>query len=160
MFDSWHAFTQSILLAFTGAYAGFGVLHFLGMNPAVRAVPLSTFAEFWQQLDRFMRVRMPPYALTQLALAAISLVGYHDAPRSAAFGWSAAVVALLLIDMVHTIKIHLPLNRIIQGWNPAALPTDAGLVRDRLMSAFTRRSAFMMGSFGCALAAMMTRGAA
>ena len=140
-----------------GLYGGTGFFTIMGGNPAVAALSDRSFAEFWQQVDGYMGARMPvfgPILLLSLLLSVIALVPERT---TISFWLMAFALFILVIDLVFTLSTNHPLNRLIQSWDLNQLPANVQEIKAQVVHAFWFRSAFMILSFACVVAAIFLR---
>jgi len=131
----------------SGLYGGTGFFIVMGGNPAITRMSDKTFAEFWQHLDHFMAARMPvfgPILLLSLLFSVILL--FREAGGLPA--WLMLTALLIIVgDLVFTLSVNHPYNRLIQSWDLDNLPPDVRTIRDKVVDAFYIRILFMIGAF-------------
>jgi hypothetical protein len=130
-----------------GLYAGIGFFGFMGGNPAIKLMSNRTFAEYWQHTDHFMAARMKIYGPINLLLTLAGVIFLIRQYHSPAFWFMFLAFGILIVDVVLTISIHMPLNKLIQSWDLNNLPADVERIKLQLVNAFNRRFYFMIGSF-------------
>lgn len=104
-----------------------------------------------QMRDVTFRTVMPPLRLTSLALvlASLAVAVAPGLPRLL----GGAVVAMILIDIVLTVRLQVPLNQQVQGWTEATIPADWAQVRDKWASHHNVRLLLAVAAYGAFLAA-------
>ena len=144
-----------IPLLLTGFYAGIGFFGFMGANPATSKMSSSTFAEYWQHIDSYMAARMKFFG-PLLLLSVITAVLLHlRVWRSPAFWLLSAALLFLVADLIVAFTINVPLNKLIQSWDLANLPTNVQDVKQRVVTAFYYRNTFMIACFVCILISLL-----
>lgn len=121
-----------------------GVLERIHMQP----VGLSAYLQFHQPRDQLMRRVMPPLLLTLLAACALyGLVGPSGPSR-----WLVWVaVGLVVVDIVLTVRLMVPLNVALQGFDALNPPAHAQGVRERWYALHPVRTACGVVAFGALL---------
>lgn len=131
----------------SGLYGGVGFFIVMGGNPAITLMSDRTFAEYWQHTDHFMAARMPvfgPLLMISLLLSAILLLKEARALPA----WLMLIALMMIIgDVIFTLNVNHPYNKLIQSWELESLPADVRMVRDKVVDAFYIRILFMMGAF-------------
>ncbi len=100
----------SLTLLLCGCYAGFAVFCQIGVMPAMRRLPLASYADAFRAMDHFLDRSMPPYKLTlllvNLSLGVVALL-LHRRHLAAAvlLAFFCNIAALVL-----TVRKQLPLN--------------------------------------------------
>jgi hypothetical protein len=107
----------------------------------------STFAEFWQNLDHYMGARMPVFGpLLMISLLFSTILLFRESATLPA--WLMMVALLVILgDLVFTLSVNHPYNKLIQSWNLDELPPDVRMIRDKVVDAFYIRILFMIGAF-------------
>jgi MFS superfamily sulfate permease-like transporter len=131
----------------SGLYGGTGFFIVMGGNPAITHMSDRSFAEFWQHLDHYMAARMPvfgPVLMLSLLLSVILLFREAGALPT----WLMLIALVIIIgDLVFTLSVNHPYNRLIQSWDLENLPPDVRTIRDKVVDAFYIRILFMIGAF-------------
>jgi hypothetical protein len=108
-----------------------------------------------QMRDKTYRVVMPPFRLVTLALVGGAA---YVAQNGLAQWLAAASAALIVIDIVLTVKLQVPLNRTVQSWTASTIPANWAEIRDRWDAGHNLRLVLALASFICVVAAtMLTR---
>jgi hypothetical protein len=131
----------------SGLYGGVGFFTIMGGNPAISRMSNPTFAEFWQHIDHYMGARMPvfgPFLILSLLLSTFLL--FREAGALPA--WLMLIALLVIIgDLVFTLNVNHPYNKLVQSWELDNLPADVRMIRDKVVAAFYIRVLFMIGAF-------------
>lgn len=146
-----------LTILFTGFYAGTGFFIIMGGNPAILKMSNRTFAEYWQHTDLYMAARMKFFG-PLLLLTLLSTILVHISEAHSVYFWFLIAAFLILIaDIVLIFGKNHPLNHLIQSWDLNNLPGDVEGIKHKVVRVFWLRSAFMIGSFVCALLAVFLR---
>lgn len=140
-------FNLGLTTILSGFYGGTGFFITMGGNPAITRMSDSTFAEFWQNLDYYMAARMPVFGpLLMISLLLSTILLFRESASLPAW---LMLAALLVIagDLVFTLSVNHPYNKLIQSWNLDELPPDVRTIRDKVVEAFYIRILFMIGAF-------------
>jgi hypothetical protein len=81
-----------------------------------------------QMRDKTFAKVMPPLALFVMALVVLSVALALSPGASQALGVMA--VALLVVDIVFTVRCQVPINRQIQSWTGPSIPVEWARLRD------------------------------
>jgi uncharacterized membrane protein len=157
MYSKWIDISLYTTVFLSGLYGGIGFFNFLGGTPAIEKLSTRGFAEYWQRIDSFMGARMPvfgPVLLLSVALSAILLVKEWKAP---AFWLMVLALLVLAGDIVFTLSVNHPLNRLIQSWDLNSLPANEQEIQMKVAHAFNIRSWFMIISFAMTVLAAFFR---
>ena len=140
-------------IVLVGLLAGIHLAGIGGLNRALRALPADVYITTKQSMDREMpKLAKPLTMATLLAMAG-------STASAAASG--AAVVAVLagvgtvagLVALVAVLRGDMPINQLMDTWNPADPPADWQRWRERWEGAFVVRAAALLLAFGCLVAA-------
>lgn len=105
------------------------------------------YAALRQQINAVITPRImrlyPTTALIALALAGLGLL---EGRGRLALG-ALVSAACLVVDLVLAVKGNVPLNTIMNGWRPDALPEDWPIVRARWHDVFTVRQVVLSVGF-------------
>jgi len=141
----------------TGLYAGIGFLGIMGFNPAIKLMTSQTFAEYWQQIDHYMGARMPIFGPALLFSLLLSIFLLITEWRTTAFWFMLLAFVILIGDVVFTMRVNLPLNKLIQNWDLNNLPGNVQEVKWKVTNAFDTRIWFMMSSFVMVMVGVWSR---
>lgn len=85
-----------------------------------------------------------PILILSLLLSTIML--FREAGALPA--WLMLIGLLVIIgDLVFTLNVNHPYNKLIQSWELDSLPADVRMIRDKVVAAFYIRVLFMIGAF-------------
>ncbi len=115
-------------------------------------------AEAWilqqQAKDKVYARSMPPISFS----TAGSLIGAAALSRGRARGWFAAGALLAVTSNILTVSKQVPLNKVIQSWEPEAAPPNWMDRRDQWFSNHILRMVPAVLGFGCAAIGLSQRG--
>ena len=141
-------FSLAVTTFVTGLYAGVGFFTIMGGNPAIAKLSDRSFAEFWQHVDHYMGERMPVAGPFFVASVLISMVLLFRTSGSSFSSWMmSGALVVLIADIVFTVNINHPLNRLIQTWELSNLPANVSEIKMKVYHAFNIRIWFMIVSF-------------
>jgi Domain of unknown function (DUF1772) len=127
----------------SGLYAGIGLFTLMGGNPAIKKMSNAAFAEFWQQVDRYMAARMAVFGPVMMLSLVVSIV-FLFLHRDILPAWLMIAALLIIVgDLAFTLSVNHPLNRLIQGWDLRHLPAHAGEIKWKVVKAFNIRIVLM-----------------
>lgn len=143
----WIDFNLGVSTILSGLYGGIGFFVLMGGNPAITRMSDHTFAEFWQNLDHYMAARMPVFGpVLMISLLMSTILLFRESASLPA--WLMLFALLVIIgDIVFTLSVNHPYNKLIQSWNLDELPADVRVTRDKVVDAFYIRILFMLGAF-------------
>ena len=140
----------ALLLAMTGCLAGILFMTEIGILPAIRHMPLESFARYWASLDDQMALRMPTYARSELLLYVVTIVSMWKLRRRPLF-WTVCLCLLMSAgETIFTVKRQLPINHELQRVVAAGSFADTAVLnelRDEMLHNFAIRMALDGGSF-------------
>lgn len=141
-----------LLLVSAGYALFFGIGGSFVIAPCYRDLPSRTFIEFFQGLDGYMKVRAKILMLLRLAgsLLVVGLLGFHAASSAL---W--CMVLATLCGLLSTI-IAGPLNRVMEGWDATAPPSDWERLRDRWLRLHHLRTIVETVAFAASLMGVVT----
>ena len=142
-----------IALLLTGLYAGPAMYSLKGVAAAMKSMQPSAYAEFHQQLDFYMGVRMALYAKVTLALNVLLLIATIRTSDKRVLALTIAGFLLFFAEIFFTVSVNVPLNEKVQTWNIHHLPQQWEAVRDKWIRFDVIRSICVMASFLVYLAA-------
>lgn len=138
----------------SGFYGGIGFFTFMGGNPALSDLSEQGFAEYWQNIDRYMEARMPAFGISLLLALLFSVIILFRDWQSPSF-WLMLIAFLIIVaDIIFTLSTNHPLNRMIQQWDLNDLPPGVEFAKHKVVNAFKVRSSFMIASFVLVLVAV------
>jgi hypothetical protein len=141
-------FSLAITTFLTGLYAGVGFFTIMGGNPAIARLSDKGFAEFWQHVDHYMGARMPVAGPFFLLATLISMIILFRITGSSFSSWMmSGALVVLIADLVFTLNINHPLNKLIQSWDLSNLPANVREIKMKVYEAFNIRIWFMITSF-------------
>jgi uncharacterized membrane protein YoaK (UPF0700 family) len=141
----------------SGFYGGVGFFTYMGGNPTISGLSVRGFAEYWQNIDRYMGARMPVFGISLLVSLLFSVIILSQDWRSPSFWLMLIALLIIIVDIAFTLSTNHPLNKMIQEWNLDSLPPGVEFVKDKVVNAFKVRSSFMIGSFVLVLLAVWLR---
>ena len=141
----------------SGFYGGTGFFVAMGGNPAIKLLSDYSFAEYWQNVDKYMAARMPVFGpLLMLSILGTAVLLFIN--RQTISGWLMLIALLIMIgDLVFTLSTNHPLNKLIQSWDLNDLPDDVELVKRKVVDAFNIRLFLMIALFVFALLSVWLR---
>ncbi len=142
-------FVVAMLLLLTGLIAGLQTLMLMGILPAIKRMPLATYAGMWQSLDHFMAVRMPILVNVTFLFFLIALVLFMR-NRNKGMVWTlVGCFALLITDTVFTVTQQLPINHAVQSLDLSQVKdfSQVQYLRDTTIDHFLLRSWLSIGAF-------------
>jgi hypothetical protein len=139
----------SAALVLTGIVAGLYVSTTIH-DHRVAELSAGEYTATHQMRDKTFRVVMPPFRLVTLALTVVAaFVATAGLPR-----WLAiAAAALIVADIVLTVKLQVPLNEQVQSWSASTIPAHWTEVRDRWAAHHSMRLLIGLASYICVVAA-------
>lgn len=125
-----------------------GVLLGTGMDVfALRTLPKSSWVLHHQAMDALFRRVMPAFFnIAMLALIAASFVA-----RGRARHFFAAAAVLALVCIVITVRIEVPMNRLIATWTAESVPSNWTAIRDGWLRFHLYRTVTGILAFLCAV---------
>lgn len=157
MANKWLEINLFCTTLLSGFYGGMGFFSIIGGMPALKNMSDISFAEYWQNIDRYMAARMPVFAPLLMLLILVSALLLFINKQ---FGPGLLVITSLLVmiaDLVFTLRINHPLNQLIQSWDLNHLPPNVGEIKLRVIEAFRFRTLFMLSTFAFVLLALWWR---
>lgn len=140
-------------IVLVGLLAGVHLVGIGGLNRALRALPADVYITTKQSMDRELPTLAKP--LTIAALLAMA-----GATTTSAVSGAAGVAALAgagtlagLVALVAVLRGDLPINELMDTWNPADPPADWQRWRERWEGAFVVRATALLLAFGSLVAA-------
>lgn len=148
-FVGWFAVAAIVLV---GLLAGVHLAGIGGLNRALRALPAEVYIKTKQSMDRELPAMAKP--LTIAALLAMAGTTISAAVSGAAAGAVLAGVGTLagLVALVAVLRGDVPINQLMDTWDPAEPPADWQRWRERWEGAFVVRATALLGAFGCLVA--------
>jgi hypothetical protein len=147
----WTDISLGITVFLTGLYGGVGFFTAMGGNPSLAQLSDRTFAEYWQRIDSFMGARMPIAGPVIILSILVSTVLLAKQRPSISFILMLLSLLVMIADVVFTLKVNHPYNRLIQSWDLDNLPSNVSEIKMRVYSAFNVRMVFMISSFALAV---------
>lgn len=147
MIHYWTFISLYITTLLSGLYGGVGFFIAIGGNPSLQKMSDKTFAEYWQHIDYYMAARMKIFGPVMLVSFIITTIGLLPVYHTPSFWLMAIALVIIISDVVFTVRVNHPLNRLIQSWDINKLPRDVGQIKWRVMHAFSYRQVFMISSF-------------
>lgn len=144
-------------LLLNGFFAGIGFFTAIGLNPAIKKMSDETFAELWQHLDYYMAKRMSKFGSLLLLSFIANVIVLSKEWRTVYFWLIVLAFAAVIADIIFTLSVNHPLNKIIQSWDFNNLPQNVQQVKEKVVRAFNKRVLFMISSFIMLLAAVWLR---
>lgn len=140
-------------LLLTGLSAGMGFANAVGYMPAFSDTPAESMIPFWQNADKYFRVRMPVFGNLLLLTLVITMVLLRQHWRTASFWLVAAGLLFALGDLTVILTENRPVNLVLETWTTGQVPPDYAQYQQRATEAFAKRSTFTIASFVCVLLA-------
>ena len=140
----------AILLVMTGCLAGILLMTEIGILPAIRSMPLESFARYWASLDAQMVLRMPTYARLELLLYVVTILSMWRLRRKPLF-WTVCLCLLMSAgEIIFTVKRQLPINHELQHIVATGSFGDSATLselREEMLNNFAIRMALDGGCF-------------
>jgi hypothetical protein len=133
----------------TGCLAGILLMTEMGILPAIRNMPLESYARYWATLDSQMGLRMPIYTRLELLLYVVTILSMWRLRRKPLF-WMVCLCLLLKAgETIFTVRCQLPINHELQRMVATGSFNDAILsqLRTEMLHNFAIRMALDGGSF-------------
>jgi hypothetical protein len=140
----------ALLLVMTGCLAGILLMTEIGILPAVRSMPLESFARYWASLDAQMALRMPTYARSELLLYVVTIISMWRLRRRPLFWMVCLCLLMSARETIFTVKRQLPINRELQHIVATGSFADDAILselREEMLHNFAIRMALAGGSF-------------
>lgn len=124
---------EAAAIVLLGLMSGFFFAFAVDIVPAMAQLDGPTYATTQQWINRV--VRSLPFALAYFGAAflpfAVAALAFATSRRAAGLAWLA--IAALYFGAVFwvTRSVNIPINEMVAGWNPGALPPDWAQLRDR-----------------------------
>ncbi|WP_343304119.1 DUF1772 domain-containing protein [Chitinophaga niabensis] len=147
MNSKWIELSLSITIFLSGLSGGIGFFTAMGGNPAMVKLSARSFVEYWQQIDNFMGARMPVFGPLLLSSLMISTILLFKEWRSPSFWLMLSACFVAIADIVFTLNVNHPLNRLIQSWDLNNLPANVQQIKMKVIQAFNIRLLLMIGTF-------------
>jgi len=157
MSSKWVDASLFLTALLSGLYGGTGFFTAMGGNPALKAMSDAGFAEFWQNVDRYMAARMPVFGPFLLLSTIVSTTLLILNKHSISSWLMVAALAILICDIVFALRINHPLNQQIQSWDLNNLPSNVQDIKWKVIGAFNMRLLFMMSAFVLVLISIWLR---
>ena len=117
---------------------------------SLRALDASAWVQEHQVMDSWFRVILPPWWNASVLLLAAAAFVSHGRDR-----WLFSASALLMLtSLLITVKVEVPMNRLIATWNAAAPPATWAAIRDRWLMFHRLRTTSGVGAFLLAILAL------
>lgn len=94
------------------------------MAPVQTKMTVTEYTPYWQIVDGFMGQRMPIFGQIFYGLFAINILLFVKKWKTVTFWIILICLALLLWDMILTIKLQIPINQYIQSVDANNLTSD------------------------------------
>ena len=157
MGNKWVDASLFLTALLSGLYGGTGFFTAMGGNPALKSMSDAGFAEFWQNVDRYMAARMPVFGPILLLSVIVSTILLMLNKHGISSWLMVTALAILICDMVFAFRVNHPLNHLIQSWDLNNLPSNVQEVKWKVIGAFNMRLLFMMSSFVLVLISIWLR---
>lgn len=157
MNNKWIELSLSITIFLSGLSGGIGFFTAMGGNPALVKLSDRSFVEYWQQIDSFMGARMPVFGPLLLCSVMISTVLLFKEWQSPSFWLMLSAFFFVMGDIVFTLNVNHPLNRLIQSWDLNNLPADVQQIKMKVVQAFNFRLLLMIGAFVLVILSVWSR---
>ena len=117
----------------------FGIAVYMVIAPCYDKLSASTFIEWFQKIDPYMKVRARQLLLGQLLLTLLLLGLTLDRLPSLAFWLTAVALLATTVAMVIAVRGNVPINRQMDKWATTTPPADWEQVRDRWLRYHSQR---------------------
>jgi uncharacterized membrane protein len=101
------------------------------LSRSIATITPQTFLEVGQTMIGNLGSSMPVLMPAAIVSGVLVCVLLFRRRQTAAYTFAAAAVVLLLVAMVITLVVNVPIDRQIQSWTTATLPSDWRAIRDR-----------------------------
>lgn len=146
--------TTLVLFAFVVSQPFF---YWVALGPASGALSPAAYVELRQRINAVMNGRLPRLYLATL-LSALWLLwvaigrGDHLVTLT-----TVIAIAGLVTDAVLAVRRNVPINALMDAWNPAAVPSDWEEQRSRWVAAFATRQVVLTLAFASLLVGAVMR---
>lgn len=128
------------------------LFYWVALGAASDALPGPAYAALRQAINPVMNRRLLPLYGAAL-LSAVALCGLAAAHgQSALAAGTAGAIAGLVIDAVLAVRRNVPINMLMDAWDPASPPADWTEHRRRWRAAFATRQLVLAAAFASLLA--------
>ena len=141
------AIVQIIALLCSGLMAGLLFGDWLGPSFARARMSASSFIEFQQIVHYNYLVTLPALSFLAVIAPVVWLVLWRSRRRAPEFWILLVATVLIIIGQAITFLVNVPVNDVLETWNPAAPPSDARQVWARWETAHVVRTVVWVAGF-------------
>lgn len=118
-----------ILVAFAAFFFSLSISGFIA--PWDYDVSGRTWAEYHKAIDFYMGARMPVISLTCMACMVLFLILERKNWKGKPFRFMALAIVIQITLIVIAVNTNVPMNPILNSWNPENLPANWAEMRDQ-----------------------------
>jgi hypothetical protein len=125
--------------------------YWIALGAASDAMPGPTYVALRQAINAIMNRRLLPlYVATLVSGLVLCVLALARGHTGLAAG-TAGAIAGLVVDAILAVRLNLPINNAMDGWDPANPPADWAEQRRRWRAAFATRQLLLAAAFASLL---------